>query len=332
MRPFHGVALGLLLAGCSHPAAVSPAEKSELRQGWLTALQSDVDRLASADGFQGAVRAVHGGKVELDRQFGDTRCLPLGLGRRVLATLAVAGLVEEGKLHFDDRLGRVLPSAPGTSFEPLEVAHLLTSSAALAPAPGATAEESLAAAARLPLIASPGTRTDPSDGRPWLLVEQVVTVVGGQPFDVQVRERVLLRAGTTGTSLGPTADCPSASAGTTTTLDQMRVAEALRTGRIVQPATRDVLWTARYELTPGSGAGLGFIVRTGETTHAVGLGSGGSAPAYELWLDPASGDTVSLVGASSAKAAQSVRAAVTEFFGLPPPPAHTSSSVRPHSR
>ena len=77
----------VLAVACSHPApTVTPAEKTEQREGWLVALRSDVERLAGADGFQGGVRAVHAGKVELDQQFGDARCLPLGLGRRVLAT------------------------------------------------------------------------------------------------------------------------------------------------------------------------------------------------------------------------------------------------------
>jgi CubicO group peptidase (beta-lactamase class C family) len=326
MRTSRPTLVCLLLAACSHPAAVSDAEKTELRDGWLVALRSDVDRLAAADGFQGTVRAVHGGKVELERQFGDARCLPLGLGRRVLATVALASLVEEGKLHFDDRLGRVLPAAHGTSLEPLQITHLLTSSAALAPAPAGTVEESLAAAGRLPLLAAPGTRSDPSDPRPWLLVEQVVTAAGGQPFEVQVRERVLQRAGTTGTSLGPTAECPGTTGGLTTVVDQIRVGDALRTGRLVQPATRDLLWTPRFELTPGNGVGLGFNIRTAETGRAVGLGSSGSLSAYELWIDPASGDTLALVGTSTAKVAQSVRAAVTEFFGLPPPPPHSTSS------
>jgi hypothetical protein len=70
----------------------------------------------------------------------------------------------------------------------------------------------------------------------------------------------------------------------------------------------------------------GFAVRTGEKGEAVGLGSSGTYPAYDLWIDPTSGDTVVLVGSSNAKTAQSVRAAVTEFFGLPPPPPHPTST------
>ena len=320
--------LCLLLAACSHPAPkVTAEQQTELRDSWLVALQSDVERLAGADGFQGTVRAVHAGKVELDRQFGDVRCLPIGYGRRVLATLAVASLVDEGKMHFDDRVTQVLPALRGTSFDALAVSDLLVNSANLAPTKGGTVEESLAAAARVPLLASPGTRTDPGDPRPWLLVEQVVAAAGGQPFATQVQERILQRAGTTATSAGPTADCPQASAGVTTALDQMRIADALRTGKLVQPATRDQLLRPRLELAPGIASGLGFTVRTGDNNgQAVGLGSSGTLSAYELWFDPGSGDTVALVGSSTAKAAQSVKAAVTEFFGLPPPPPHVGSS------
>jgi len=327
MRTTRPILICLLLAACSHPAPkVTAEQQSELRDSWLVALQSDVERLASADGFQGTVRAVHGGKVELDRQFGDIRCLPLGYGRRVLATLAVASLVDEGKLNFDDRVTRVLPALRGTSVDPLAVSDLLTNSANLAPAKGGSVEESLAAAEHVPLLASPGTRTDPGDPRPWLLVEQVVATAGGQPFATQVRERILQRAGTTGTSVEPTAECPQAGRGVTTALDQMRIADALRTGKLVRPGTRDELLRPRIELAPGNAAALGFSVRTGDNGQAVGLGTSGALSVYELWFDPTSGDTVALVGSSTAKAAQSVKAAVTEFFALPPPPPRMTSS------
>jgi CubicO group peptidase (beta-lactamase class C family) len=327
MHPTRPILVCLLLAACSHPAPkVSAEQQAELRDSWLVALQSDVERLAGADGFQGTVRAVHGGKVELDREFGDVRCLPLGYGRRVLATLAVASLVDEGKLHFDDRVTRVLPALRGTSIDALAVSDLLTNAANLASAKGASFEESLVAAEHLPLLASPGTRTDPGDPRPWLLVEQVVTAAGGQPFSTQVQERILQRAGTTRTSVGPTAECPQAAAGVTTALDQMRIADALRTGKLVQPRTRDELFRPRIEFAPGITAGLGFSVRTGDSGQAVGLGTSGALSAYELWFDPTSGDTVALVGSSTAKTAQSVKAAVTEFFALPPPPPRTTSS------
>ena len=97
------VATGLLLcAACSHAPPPSEAAKVERRDDWLFALRSDLERIASNDGFQGQVRVMHAGKPEIDLSYGDTACLPLGAGRRLLATVAVGLLVDEREA----RLGR----------------------------------------------------------------------------------------------------------------------------------------------------------------------------------------------------------------------------------
>ena len=60
------VATGLLLcAACSH-APPSEAAKVERRDDWLFALRSDLERIASNDGFQGQVRVMPAGKPEID--------------------------------------------------------------------------------------------------------------------------------------------------------------------------------------------------------------------------------------------------------------------------
>ena len=99
----------LTAAACSHAPPPSTASQTERRDEWLVALRSDVDRIASADGFEGQVRVVHGGKAEIDQTFGLPGCLPLGAGRRLLAAIAVAALVQDGKL------GLRRPSGPAAA-------------------------------------------------------------------------------------------------------------------------------------------------------------------------------------------------------------------------
>ena len=83
---------GVLLSSmaCSHAPPPSAETKVERRDDWLLALKSDLERIASNDGFQGQFRVLHGGKPEIDNAVGDTTCLALGAGRRLLAAVAVA--------------------------------------------------------------------------------------------------------------------------------------------------------------------------------------------------------------------------------------------------
>ncbi len=343
----------LFAAGaCSHVPAETP--KADRRDDWLLALKSDLERIAASDGFQGQVRVLHAGKTEIDRSFGDTACLPLGTGRKLLDAVAVGLLVEGGKVGWDDRLEQRLPSVAGTSFASLTVANLLTDSAGLAPDPqvalepkldptrttlgsiGGTArssslDESLAerldAAGKVPLKAAPGTRIDPGDERPWLLVERLVAQVSGEPFDRFAEARLLRPAGMTGTSLTATPACPSAVRGTTTLDDQFQLIDALRAGKLVSPQTRAALWEPRLPLGPGSDVGYGFFIRTHGEQRAVGAGGEG-ASAYELWLDPAGTDGLVLLGRTPARTARGIRTALGEFYALPPGPLHAGGPRR----
>lgn len=330
------VATGLFVwAGCSHAPPPAETTKVERRDDWLLALQSDLDRVAANDGFQGQVRVMHAGKPEIDRTFGDTACLPLGASRRLLATVAVGLLVEAGKLGWDDRLERRLPVAVGTSFAPVTIANLLTDSAGFAhastdprPAGQGELEWLLKDAGKAPLRAAPGTLVDPGDDRPWILVEAVVAQVSGDSFARFVATRITAPAGMAGTSLEKTPACPEADHGTTTLEDQFRFIEALRAGKLVSAETRAALWQSRLPLGPGSDVAYGFFVRTHDPQQAVGISGEGSGSAYELWLDPAGADALVLLGRTPAKTARGIRTALGEFYALPPGSPHSSSPAR----
>ena len=330
------VATGLLVcAGCSHAPPPSEATKVERHDEWLFALKSDLDRNAANDGFQGQVRVMHGGKPEIDRTYGDTACLPLGAGRRLLATVAVGLLVQEGKLGWEDRLERRLPAVAGTSFAPLTVANLLTDSGGLALAPAAKheAQESdlewlVKSAGSAPLRSAPGTLVDPGDDRPWILVEALVAQVAGDSFEHFVAARIAGPVGMTGTSLEKRPACPDADRGTTTLDDQFRFIDALRTGKLVSPQTRAALWAPRLPLGPGSDVAYGFFLRTRENQQAVGVSGEGAVTAYELWLDPVGSDALVLLGRTPSKTARSMRTALGEFYALPPGPPHSSAPAR----
>jgi len=326
---------GVLLSSmaCSHAPPPSTERKVERRDDWLVALRSDLERIGSSDGFQGQVRVVHAGKPEIASDFGDTACLPLGAGRRLLATVAVGLLVDGEKLDWDDRLERRMPETVGTSFAGLTVSNLLTDSAGLGASTGDTPEARLDDAARAPLRAAPGTLVDPGDERPWVLVERLVARVSGMSFARFVEARILGPAGMTGTAVGPRPGCPDASRGTTTLDDQFHFIDALRAGKLVSPRSRTALWQPRLPLGPGSEVGYGFFVRTRNDQQAVGTSGEGSATAYELWIDPVGTDALVLLGKTATKTARGIRTALGEFYALPPGAPHTSSPARrPASR
>jgi CubicO group peptidase (beta-lactamase class C family) len=325
---------------CSHAPPPTETAKVERRDDWLLALTSDLDRIAANDGFEGRVRVLHGGKPEVDRTYGDTACLPLGAGRRLLAAVAVGLLVEGGKLGWDDRLEQRLPRTAGTSLAPLTVANLVTDAAGLGPTPQAVGERQgdeldwlLKTVGKAPLRAAPGTLVDPADHRPWILVEGIVAQVSGQSFERFVQERIISLSGMSDTSLGEVAGCPGVVGGTTTLEDQFRFIDALRGGKLVSPQNRSALWQPRLPLGPGSEVGYGFFVRSHGDQQAVGVSAEGVATAYELWLDPAQNDALVLLGRSQAKSAQAIRTALGEFYALPPrPPQASSPARRPSSR
>ena len=322
------VAGWLVVAGaCSHPPP-TPAQAAkgvERREEWLGALQSDLERIGANDGFEGQVRVLHAGKPEIDRTYGNASCLPLGAGRRMLTTVAVAALVDDGKLGFEDRIDRRLTALEKSSLGKLSVADLLTDSAGMAVTAGDSVAERLDEAAKVPLQAPPGTRVDPDDERPWLLLERVVASVSATSFDKFVQDRVLGRAGMSATTLAATPACPEAKTGTTTLEDQFRLVEAIRSGKLFGPAIRDALFLPRLPLGPGSDVGYGFFVRTRGDERAVGISSYGTTTAYDLWLDSAGTDALVLLGRTQPKTARGIRTALGEFYALPPGPPHSSA-------
>jgi len=326
------VLAGLLLVStaCSHASPPSAAEHASRRDEWLLALRSDVQRIGAADGFEGTLRVRHGGKPEIEQSFGSTTCLPLGAGRRVLATLAVGALAQAGRLRYGDRVERILPDLARSSLGPLTIENLLTNSAGLARETGVSSpphrdddlENRLLAAGKVPLHSAPGTWIDPEDERPWQLVEDVVTQVSGEPFADFVARTVLVPAGLRDTTLRATGACPEASRGVTSLEDQFRLIDALRSGTVISAATRDELWTPRLPTAAGRDMALGFTVRTATTERAVGIGSPVAATAYELWIDPASTDALVLLGRTPTSTGRGIRVALGEFYALPPSAPH----------
>lgn len=178
-------------------------------------------RLASADGFSGAYLLARGDKVlfagaygEANKDFGvpntlDTR-FNLGSMNKMFTAVAIAQLVEAGKLSFDDPVSKFLPDllAPGAA-EKIRIKHLLTHSGGL----GSHFTEKFVSASRanfrstadyLELIRGaepafePGTRSEYSNAG-FLVLGRIVEIASGRDYHDYVREKIYLPAGMTST-------------------------------------------------------------------------------------------------------------------------------------
>ena len=193
-----------------------PGPRPELPSGPLAddavaaAVQAHVDARAAADRFSGVVLLARGDRVVVHRAYGmadaqagrantlDTR-IGSGSVPKMITAVAVAQLVEQGRMRFDDTLGAVLPDYPNAEARrTVTLRHLLTHSSGIADPFAAGADPSIrrrtpgewvALVADRPLEFAPGSRTQYSNGG-FAVLAAVVERVSGQPFDAYVRERV----------------------------------------------------------------------------------------------------------------------------------------------
>ena len=184
--------------------------------GAAAAVEAHVDGLAQADRFSGVVLLARGGRVVLHRAWGvadaetgraNTPETRIGSGSvpKMITAVAVAQLVEQGRLRWDDTLGALLPDYPNAEARGKVTVHqLLTHTSGIADPFASplrnpnvryrTPGEWMALVADRPLDFAPGTSSRYSNGG-FAVLGAIVERVSGQPFDAYVREHVFLPAG-----------------------------------------------------------------------------------------------------------------------------------------
>jgi CubicO group peptidase (beta-lactamase class C family) len=180
------------------------------------AVARHVGGAAEADRFSGVVLLARGGRIVhhqaygmADRDAGRANTLDTRIGTgsvpKMITGVAVARLVEQGRLKFTDTLGAVLPDYPNEDARRHVTIHqLLTHTAGIGDpfqAPGyvrgtryATPREWMALFADQPLAFRPGERMQYSNGG-YAVLAAVVERVSGQPFGEYVRDHVFRPAG-----------------------------------------------------------------------------------------------------------------------------------------
>jgi CubicO group peptidase (beta-lactamase class C family) len=324
-RVLPALTLVVLLAACGggkpearagEVVALAPPARPDPER--VRELEEHVQRLAEADAFSGVVMLAKDGRPIFAAAYGeankDTRrkngletAFNLASMNKMITAVAVAQLVEAGKISFDDPLAKYLPHYPNPrAARQIRISHLLSHTAGLGSYLGngisnsraATVDEMLRFARDSEPAFAPGSRWDYSNTG-FLVLGKVIEKASGQSYFDYVREHILVPAGMRGTEWyakdrlppaaavgydreherGPRAysdhiaDLPyrggPAGGGYSTAADMLRFAEAFRTGKLVSPAMVRVLTTPK----PASPEyGYGFTV---DPEHRIVGHSGG---------------------------------------------------------
>ena len=203
---------GLPMQPSDKPTARKPSEKEMVGE-----IDAFMKKLIQADVFSGAVLLAKDGKVifnkaygEANKDFGvqnrtDTK-FNLGSLNKMFTSVAIAQLVEQGKLSFDDPLSKFMPDFPTKeAAEKIKIKHLLTHSSGLgsysvkASRTGVrTVDDFLKLVKEEKLPFEPGVDQKYSNNA-FLILGKVIEKASGQSYFDYVRENIYRRAGMTNT-------------------------------------------------------------------------------------------------------------------------------------
>ncbi|HEX8847125.1 MAG TPA: serine hydrolase domain-containing protein [Pyrinomonadaceae bacterium] len=205
--------LALLAAFVKAQNSESPKLPAKLtEQDALAALQKYLDEESRADEFSGAVLVAKNGKPVFQRAYGlaskeygvqnraDTK-FNLGSINKIFTQIAIGQLVEQGKLSYDDRLGKYLPDYPNReAAEKVTIRQLLSMTSGIGDFFGPEFEATPKDRLRnikdfLPLFAAkalefePGTRRQYSNGG-YIVLGAIIEKVSGEDYYDYVREHI----------------------------------------------------------------------------------------------------------------------------------------------
>lgn len=312
---------GIGLARMAAPPEMLPRRRLSSRE--ICRRAGDlIARLVAADRFSGAVLVAKDGMPLCQMAAGPANRAwraPNRLGTRfnlasmtkMFTAVAVAQLVEQGKLTFDETVGRILPDYPNREVAVrVTVRHLLTHTSGLAGADrtaerllatlrrGArTVGEHLAAFAADPLQAEPGSRFEYSnDG--YVLLGAIIEKVSGRDYYDYIREHVFRPAGMSDSDFYELdGDPPDVATGLmdaphgarrsnalfvgvkgmpaggaySTVGDLLKFERALRAHRLLNPKTTALLWTGSPQ---NARYGGGFEISRYNKARIIGHGGG----------------------------------------------------------
>jgi CubicO group peptidase (beta-lactamase class C family) len=330
-----------------------------------------VSRLAEAEAFSGVVALTRAGRPIFMKAYGlanrdfrvpvrlDTR-FNLGSMNKSFTALAIARLVEEGRLDWEDPIARWIPDFPDEEGATrVRIKHLLSHTSGL----GSyfndrffatsrdrlrTVDDYIALARPDSLLFQPGSRWSYSNTG-YVLLGKVIEQVTGEDYAVAVRRLVTGPAGmvdtdtysldrvnpevAAGYSRDPDGNWSNnifthviqggpAGGGYATAMDLAALASALQSGRIVRPETLRLLRTPKPELgSPAYGYGFLLWIAPGWWGH------GGDFPGIDAdWHMQAEGDWTMVVLANQDAVNPPVVRKILRLLATAPPAASPTAA------
>jgi CubicO group peptidase (beta-lactamase class C family) len=207
---------GIGMRGAAPPAGARPKQKLSEAQ-MAKELEAHMKKLAEADVFSGTVLLAKDGQVIFKGAYGtankdfnapnriDTK-FNLGSMNKMFTAVAIAQLVERGKLSLDDPLAKFMPDFPSKdAAEKIKIKHLLSHTAGLGSYFNRkfqessrelyrTVDEMLKLAQDEKMAFEPGTRWQYSNTG-MLVLGKVIEKASGQDFFEYIRENIYKPAG-----------------------------------------------------------------------------------------------------------------------------------------
>jgi CubicO group peptidase (beta-lactamase class C family) len=322
----------IALAAVGFVPASPGAQPADLR-AWLD---------AQASAFSGVVLIGRDDAIEIEAAYGmadpktnrpNTPATRFNLGsiNKTFTAVAIAQLIQQGRLSLDDTLAKHLPDYPNQAAAArITIRDLLSHRSGVAQFRRADfGDVSLAAQVKAigaePQAFEPGTRAEYSNGG-YIVLGRLIEVVTGKSYDDYVSAHIYRPAGMTATGFfrpGDRADRlalpPSeasaeprtgnpAGGGYSTAADLFRFARALRTGRLLDQRMTTYLLHGTFTEEPR----WGFSLREQPIGTQRFIGNGGGAPGVnaEFRFDPAGSRTVVVLANASPPAATTLLTAI----------------------
>jgi CubicO group peptidase (beta-lactamase class C family) len=340
------------------PPEAKPTRESE------EALAKDVEmlaqRLAAEDKFSGVVLMAKNGKPFFQKAYGladrennipnnlDTK-FRIGSMNKMFTSVAVAQLVQQGKLKYTDTLAQILPDYPNKETAgKITVHHLLTHTSGLGDYFGEEFDKKkdtlrslrdyLQFFANEPLKFEPGKGWAYSNAG-MLVAGLVVEKVSGQNYFEYIREHIYKPAGMKDSdSFEKTKPQPnqskgylreqqgkwasnyeslplmgsSAGGGDSTAPDLLKFDQALRSHKLLNPELTELILKGREEVGPDEKYAYGFEERFEEGKRVVGHGGGAPGMNCDLRMYWDSGYTVVVMSNFSPPIAQQLSGFIRE--------------------
>jgi CubicO group peptidase (beta-lactamase class C family) len=248
----------------------------------LALVEKRLNELVAADEFSGAVLVAKGERPVLQKVYGlasleysvpnrlDTK-FNLGSINKIFTQVAIGQLVEQGKLSFDDHLGKHLPDYPNrVAAEKVTIRQLLDMASGIGDFFGPefmdmpkdrlrTIKDFLPLFAGKPLEFEPGTKHQYSNGG-YIVLGAIIEKVSGQDYYQYVREHIFKPTGMQNTDWYE-ADLPTLNMASGYTREGMGGQHARRNNLYTRPAK-------------GSPAGGGYSTAEDLLKFALALQSG----------------------------------------------------------